>query len=50
MMSPRPFLFAVAAVAMALGTTAVTVDPAFAADSGAVILDEKLNASAGSSV
>lgn len=30
MMSARPFLFAVAAVAMALGTTAATVHPAFA--------------------
>lgn len=36
-MSPRSFLFAVAAVAMAFGVTAVTVSPAIAAESGFVL-------------
>ena len=43
MMSPRPFLFAVAAVAVALGTTAATVSPSFAAESGVVIEHADLN-------
>lgn len=40
---PRRFLFAVAAVAVALGTTAATVDPAFAAESGILVQYEDLN-------
>ena len=36
-MSPRPFLFAVAAVAMALGATAATVSPAIASDTGLAV-------------
>jgi UrcA family protein len=43
MMSPRPFLFAVAAVAVALGTTAATVSPSFAADRGVLVEHEDLN-------
>jgi len=43
-MSPRPFLFAVAAAAMALGATTVTVNPAFAATSDEVLVQhEDLN-------
>ena len=37
-MSPRPFLFAVAAVAVALGATTATVSPAFAAGTGEVLV------------
>jgi len=43
MMSPRPFLFAVAAVAVALGATAATVSPAIAAESGVLVQYEDLN-------
>ena len=43
MMSPRPFLFAVAAAAVALGTTAATVSPAFAAERGVLVQYEDLN-------
>ena len=43
MMSPRPFLFAVAAVAVALGTTAATVSPVYAAESGVVVQYDDLN-------
>ena len=42
-MSPRPFLFAVAAVAVALGTTAATVSPAYATESGVLVSYEDLN-------
>ena len=42
-MSPRPFLFAVAAMAVALGATAATVSPAYAADSAVLVQYEDLN-------
>jgi len=42
-MSPRPFLFAVAAVAVAVGATTATVSPAFAADGGVLVQYEDLN-------
>lgn len=51
-MSPRPFLFAVAAVAVAVGATTATVSPAFAAG-GAVLVqyeDLNLNSAAGQAV
>ena len=42
-MKPRQFLFAVAAAAVALGTTTATTQPAFAADSGVLVSYEDLN-------
>jgi UrcA family protein len=42
-MSPRPFLFAVAAVAAAVGATSATVGPAFAADGRVLVQYEDLN-------
>ena len=42
-MSPRPFLFAVAAVAVALGATTATVSPAFAAATEVLVQHEDLN-------
>jgi UrcA family protein len=42
-MSPRPFLFAVAAAAVALGATTATVSPAFAAPNQILVQHEDLN-------
>ena len=42
-MSPRPFLFAVAAAAAAIGSTAATVSPALAAESGIMVPHQDLN-------
>ena len=42
-MSPRPFLFAVAAVAVALGVTSATVSPAFAAGRSVLVHYQDLN-------
>jgi UrcA family protein len=51
-MSPRPILFAVAAMAVALGTTAATVSPALAAEAGVEVhyRDLNLNSAAGRAV
>ncbi len=43
MMSPRPFLFAVAAIAVAVGSTAATVSPAFASPAARSIAYDDLN-------
>lgn len=42
-MSPRPFLFAVAALAVAAGATTATVSPAYAAANEVVVQHEDLN-------
>ena len=42
-MSPRPFLFAVAAAAAAVGSNAATVTPAMASESGITVPHQDLN-------
>ncbi|HYJ28964.1 MAG TPA: UrcA family protein [Allosphingosinicella sp.] len=42
-MSPRPLLVAVAAVAVALGATTMTVGPAYAASAGVLVRHNELN-------
>ncbi len=42
-MSPRPFLFAVAAAAAAIGSTAAAISPALASESGILVPHDDLN-------